>query len=162
MFLWSFWYIICIFWFYLNYLWICKALVIFWNFEITNRFFLHWLNPRPRNWPVGPWLGQLPWRQDQVNHVDWSRWWHHQLRTSHLNLEFDDSIRIGTCGCVHSNQKIKSSMRVPALLGFGPQNLAGGELTRWPETVCGDSELQTMLSSNKGVQRCASSPGFFQ
>jgi hypothetical protein len=43
-------------------------------------------------------------------------------------------MRIRIRGGVESNQEIKVKLRVPAPLGFGSQNLAGGELhgdPRW-------------------------------
>jgi hypothetical protein len=60
---------------------------------------------------------------------------------SQTKIKFDDTPQIGTCGCVDSNQKVKASMRVPAPLVLGPQNLAGGELIWRPKTVGGDNEL---------------------
>jgi hypothetical protein len=84
---------------------------------------------------------------------------HH--RSSQVAHELEDLDRIGRDGLVHRLQKNQLSQTVPTPLIFGQRSFAGGELTRRPETVYGDSELRTMLSSNKGVQRCVSSPGFF-
>jgi hypothetical protein len=73
------------------------------------------------------------------------------LRSSQIKFEFDDSLQIGTCGGVELNQKIKASMRVPAPLGFGPQNLAGGELTRRPET----STVTASYGDSYNAVRCS-------
>jgi hypothetical protein len=51
--------------------------------------------------------------------------WHHHYMNSQTKIKFDDSPRIGTWGCVDSNQKVKASMRVPAPLVLGHRNVAG-------------------------------------
>jgi hypothetical protein len=101
-------------------------------------------SPATRAWPSQTiWLSQ--------------RWRHHP-RNSHITLQFDYSMRIRTCGGVESNQKINTSMRVPTPLGFGPQNLAGGELTWWRNTAHGVSLVHEARMILKGSWRSDCSP----
>jgi hypothetical protein len=108
---------------------------------------------------MGPVTRHMPHRHRLVKQFDLVK---DDVITSHeLTDQFQsgDLLRIRSCGHVESIQGIKVKLQVPAPLGFGSQNLTGGELTRRPETVGGDNELRMKPCSNKGVQRCGSSPG---
>jgi hypothetical protein len=109
----------------------------------------------------GQWPSQMPRWTDQVKMLTGPSddVMHH--RSSQVAQELEDLDRIMRDGLVHRLQKNQVSRTVPTPLIFGQRSFAGGELTRRQETVYGDSELRATLSTKKGVQRCASSPGFF-
>jgi hypothetical protein len=82
-------------------------------------------------------------------------------RSSQIIFEFDDSLQIGTCDGVDSNQKVKVSQRVPVPLSFDPRNLAGGEPTQRRNTAHGTSSVQEVRMILEGSWRCTSSPWSF-
>jgi hypothetical protein len=102
------------------------------------------MSPATRAWPSqNIWLSQR---------------WRHRPRSSQITLQFDYSMRIRTCGGVESNQEIKTSMRVPTPLGFGPHNLTGGELTRRRNMAHGASSVQEARMILEGSWRSDCSP----
>jgi hypothetical protein len=161
MFFWTFWYIICIFRFKLNSYEFAK-IQTFSRISNSTQHLCYW------GWTYPELLtsGDL----DRVNfhasrRPSQSRWrgkpWHHHCKSSQVAQESEDLGRIRRDGLVHQVWKNKASLRVSAPLWFGHRNIAGGEFTRQQEMVYSDSELRTMLSTNKSVHRCACSPGFF-
>jgi hypothetical protein len=75
-----------------------------------------------------------------------------------MNLEFDDSIRIGTRGGVESNQEIKVKLGVPAPLVFGHRNLGGGVSERRCSPVIGAGVLLDERKVMENIRMIGSSP----
>jgi hypothetical protein len=84
--------------------------------------------------------------------------WRHHYMNSQTEIKFDDSPQIGTWGCVDSNQKVKASMRVPAPLVLGHQNITGDVSERWRSMATDAETLQNESEAMECMGMIRSSP----